>query len=86
MPVYEYRCAECQQATDLLLPYDRASDPHRCPGCDGPLRRVFSRVAVRLEGWGFTRNDGLVPDRPGGRHDWHTVKERAEKLSETGEL
>ena len=86
MPVYEYRCSACGDACDRILPHAEADDPGPCPGCGGELARRFSRVAVRYEGWGFRATDGLVPDRPGGRNDFRTVRERAEKLSDTGEL
>lgn len=86
MPVYEYRCEGCDEMVDRLLPHDEADQPGRCPLCGGELRRRFSRVAVRYEGWGFNSTDRLVPDRPGGRNDFREVRERAEKLADTGEL
>lgn len=81
MPVYEYQCETCNERTDRLLPYARASEPGPCAGCGGTLRRKFSRVGVKLRGWGFSATDGLVPDRP-GRGDFGAVSERAERLSE----
>lgn len=81
MPVYEYVCHDCGEAVERLLPMAAADEPGRCPACDGPLRRRFSRVAVKLEGWGFNRTDGMVPDRP-GRGDFRTVRDRAEAISE----
>jgi putative FmdB family regulatory protein len=86
VPVYEYRCGDCGELTDRILRHEQADDPGPCPACDGTLARRFSRVAVRYEGWGFRSTDALVPDRPGGRNDWRAVRERAEKLSDTGEL
>ena len=85
MPVYEYVCGDCGTHTDRVLPHARADAPGECT-CGGPLRRRFSRVAVRYEGWGFKHTDGLVPDRAGGRNDFRKVRERAEKLSDTGDL
>jgi putative FmdB family regulatory protein len=82
VPVYEYVCTACETTVDRLLPHERADDPGPCEACDGTLRRRFSRVAVKLEGWGFSRNDGLVADRPGGRGDFKQVRERAERISE----
>lgn len=82
MPLYEYRCGDCDLATDRVLPHDQADEPGPCPSCNGPLARRFSRIAVKLEGWGFSRTDGWVADRPGGRPDFKTVKERAERLSD----
>lgn len=81
MPVYEYVCEACDEATDRILPYDRADRPGPCPSCEGVLRRRFSRVAVRYEGWGFSKTDGMVPERP-GRGDFREVRERAERLSD----
>lgn len=80
--MYEYICKHCGSSVDRLLPHEHADTPGPCPNCQGDeLRRRFSRVAVRLEGWGFAATDGMVPDRP-GRADFRTVRERAERLSE----
>jgi len=83
VPVYEYVCGDCEARVDRILPHARVGDPGPCPTCGGVLARRFSRVAVRLQGWGFRATDALVPDRP-GRNDFRTVRERAEKLSDTG--
>ena len=82
MPVYEYICKHCGSSVDRILTHDLAERPGVCPHCDhDALKRRFSRVAVRLEGWGFAATDGLVPDRP-GRGDFRAVRERAERISE----
>lgn len=86
MPVYEYRCRDCEAEHDRLVSHARADTPEPCEACGGALQRRFSRVGVKLEGWGFARNDALVPERPGGRNDWRRVKEKAEQLSDTGEV
>ena len=83
MPLYEYLCTGCGHSVDRVLPHDEADRPGDCPECEGALRRRYSRVAVRLEGWGFAKNDAMVPDRP-GRADFKTIRERAERISETG--
>ncbi|MDX1658076.1 MAG: FmdB family zinc ribbon protein [Nitriliruptorales bacterium] len=82
MPLYEYVCRDCGSTVERILSHDEADTPGACPECDGDLDRRFSRVAVKLEGWGFSKTDGWVPDRPGGRPDFQTVKERAERLSD----
>jgi hypothetical protein len=47
------------------------------------LRRVYSRVGVRLDGWGFSRTDGLLPDnRP--RKDFKRLREKAEEIADSG--
>ena len=82
MPVYEYICKHCGSSVDRILSHDLAERPGACPHCDhDALKRRFSRVAVRLEGWGFSATDGLVPERP-GRGDFRAVRERAERISE----
>lgn len=82
MPVYEYVCEACGANSDRLLPHERADTPGDCGACGEPsLRRRFSRVAVRLEGWGFSRTDGMVPERP-GRGDFREVRDRAERIAE----
>lgn len=81
MPVYEYQCTACEERTERLLRHEQASEPGPCPDCGGDLRRRFSRVGVKLRGWGFSATDSMVPDRP-GRGDFGAVSERAERLSE----
>lgn len=82
MPLYEYICKHCGSASEQLLPHARVDTPGACPTCGRQdLRRRYSRVGVRYEGWGFAATDGMVPDRP-GRGDFRTVRERAERLSE----
>jgi predicted nucleic acid-binding Zn ribbon protein len=59
-----------------------AGVPGPCPECGGELRRTYSRVAVRLKGWGFSRTDALLPgDRP--RRDFKSLQEKAEEIAES---
>lgn len=83
MPVYEYACASCGEHVERLLPHARVGEPGPCPACDGDLVRRFSRVGVKLQGWGFAATDGMVADRP-GRSSFREVQERAERLSDGG--
>lgn len=84
MPVYEYLCTSCEEPHDRILPHEQADDPGPCPTCDGELKRQFSRVAVRYEGWGFNSTDSMIPDRPGGRGDFKQMRETAERISDGG--
>src|ERR671922_1490857 len=44
MPIYEFRCGDCGQAFDRLLPFDAAAPP--CPSCGGvDVRRMLSVIA-----------------------------------------
>ena len=83
MPLYEYRCRSCGGDTERLSPRERAHEPGPCASCGGELARRYGRVGVRLQGWGFSATDGLVPDRP-GRGAYRLVAERAERIAETG--
>ncbi len=79
MPVYEYACRECGAVEDHLLPLG-ADGPDTCAACGGPLRRKFSRVAVKYEGWGFTATDSLVKDTRG--KDFKELRSRAERIAD----
>lgn len=81
MPLYEYVCTGCGNSQERVVPHEEADAPGPCPDCDATLKRRFSRVGVRLEGWGFARNDAMVPERP-ARPDYRTIRERAERISE----
>jgi putative FmdB family regulatory protein len=82
VPLYEYRCRACGHHLEELQPMG-AEAPGACPSCGGELRRVYGRVAVRLEGWGFSRTDGLLrEDRP--RKDFKQLREKAEEIADSG--
>lgn len=51
MPIYEYRCDDCQQVTELLRPMSQAEDTVKCDSC-GSLRtrRVQSVFAATVTG------------------------------------
>ena len=59
-----------------MLPSEAA--PDRCSACDGELERRWSRIGVQLVGWGFARNDSLIPEGRGRR----SFKEISRKASE----
>jgi putative FmdB family regulatory protein len=79
VPVYEFACRACAAVEEHLLPLG-ADGPAECAACGGALRRKFSRVAVRYEGWGFSATDTLVNDTRG--KDFKALRERAEKISD----
>lgn len=79
MPVYEYACRSCSAVEDHLLRLGEEWE-QPCAACGGELRRKFSRVAVKYEGWGFTSTDSLVNDTRG--KDYKALRERAERISD----
>jgi predicted nucleic acid-binding Zn ribbon protein len=60
-----------------VLPGEKA--PEACPGCGGELKRRWSRVGIRLVGWGFSKNDGMVPEKR-GRADFKKIRDKASEL------
>ncbi len=55
MPIYEYRCQNCQQTTEILQRVDDAVPP--CPACGGELRRLVSAPAFQFKGEGWYVTD-----------------------------
>ncbi len=42
MPVYDYRCSECECEFTMLMPMSRSSDPMSCPSCAHNAQRLIS--------------------------------------------
>jgi putative FmdB family regulatory protein len=80
MPVYVYRCRSCGAGSEHLQPMGSAA-PGPCPGCGGELRKVYGRVAVTFDGWGFSKTDSLLPEGR-RRKDFRTLKSKAEEISD----
>lgn len=78
VPVFEYRCASCETEIEVIvLPGE--TQPQACSSCGGELARRWSRVGVQLVGWGFARNDALLPsDRR--RRSFKQVRDKAAEL------
>jgi putative FmdB family regulatory protein len=53
MPIYEYRCSECQLKFARLQPMGAGSDGITCPGCDSDrVERELSTFASSTRGAG----------------------------------
>ena len=61
----------------IVLPGEQA--PEACPDCGGALARRWSRVGVQLVGWGFARNDSLLPT-DGKRRPFKQIRDKASEL------
>lgn len=79
MPVYEFRCTSCRAVRDELRRLGEV-EPGNCPDCGASMRLRFGRVGVSYHAWGFDSTDSLV--RRPGRHDFRTVREKAEQIAE----
>ena len=78
MPIYDYLCLACGVRHEFVL-LASESPPETCPDCGGELSRRYGRVGVQLRGWGFSKTDSLVPERP-GRADFDTIRDKAAEL------
>ncbi len=55
MPVYEYRCTQCNHLFEAF--HHVGGSPGPCPVCGGPARRVFTSVGLIFKGSGFHTTD-----------------------------
>lgn len=52
MPIYEYRCAQCQNVfEEWLKSFD--DDAPNCPNCGGQAERIMSNTTFVLKGGGW---------------------------------
>jgi len=80
MPIYLFRCAECEAEHEELLPLGETGD-RTCPDCGGKATHQFARVAIKYDGWGFTATDSLVSDTKG--KDFKQLRSKAEEISDS---
>jgi putative FmdB family regulatory protein len=83
MPVYEYTCRACGHDEEHLQPLG-AGPPGPCASCGGELRRRWSRVAVKYQGWGYTSTDKLLPGDHRRDRDYRALRDRAERIADDG--
>ena len=56
MPLYEYRCEDCQRVNTVLVYSWSESEGRSCQTCGGnKLQRIFSKFALR-KSWGESLN------------------------------
>jgi putative FmdB family regulatory protein len=54
MPIYEYRCTECQQLFEEWCKHVEDSGTiHNCPICKGQAHRIMSNTSFALKGGGW---------------------------------
>ena len=56
MPLYEYKCKECNHQFDIIQKF--SDDPLEvCPECNGPLKKLIHSPSISFKGGGFYVND-----------------------------
>jgi len=57
VPLYEYKCDDCDSGFALKRSVDACHSDVNCPQCRGKVRRVFSAVPIIFRGSGFYITD-----------------------------
>lgn len=57
MPIYEYRCPECDTYYSKSRGISEPESSYSCETCNFKLIRVYSTVGVTFNGTGFYRTD-----------------------------
>jgi len=52
MPLYEYRCSDCQHEFEIIQKIS-AGRLRKCPECTGRLEKLVSKSAFHLKGGGW---------------------------------
>jgi putative FmdB family regulatory protein len=56
MPIYEYRCKDCQEVTEVLQKFSDAPLT-TCKSCGGTLERLISPPGLQFKGTGWYVTD-----------------------------
>ena len=64
MPIYDYRCSNCGQTTEVIHGIDVPA-PRFCPVCgaEGTLRKALTAPAVVFKGSGWAKKDRASSSR-----------------------
>jgi putative FmdB family regulatory protein len=62
MPIYDYKCENCNVKLTTRLPMDSRDDPQQCEICNQRMFRLIGVPAVRFKGSGFYSNDKKADD------------------------
>ncbi len=57
MPVYVFKCSECEAVFEKRLPYGHADEQVTCPKGHHLVRRVYTSPSVVYKGSGFYSTD-----------------------------
>ena len=58
MPLYKYRCTECESTFKVLQKNGKKDEKPECPECgSSEVERMISSVGIRFKGNGFYRTD-----------------------------
>ena len=59
MPLYDYRCADCEQIVEVMHGiHDQG--PEICEACGGQMRKALSTPAIHFKGSGWAKKDAAA--------------------------
>jgi putative FmdB family regulatory protein len=63
MPIYEYRCTQCQRTVEVIQKFSDAPLTS-CEACAGRMEKLISKAAFQLKGGGWYINDYSASSSP----------------------
>lgn len=77
MPLYEYRCPDCDRIDERLRRYEDRDSKANCPTCGGRAERIISAHHRQPDGiYSYAPNLGNPADF---ERKWEDANQRAEK-------
>lgn len=82
MPIYEYKCHQCGEITEILQKF--SDNPlTKCPACGGKVSKIISNCTFHLKGSGWYVTDYKNKDKKSEK-DADSKKGESEKREKSG--
>ncbi|MEO5969851.1 MAG: zinc ribbon domain-containing protein [Bdellovibrionia bacterium] len=85
MPLYEYKCSNCQKVHEEIQKFSDAP-LEICPSCQGPLTKLMSMSSFSLKGTGWYTTDYKRSSAPAGAEGSSEAKTGTEASSDGKEV
>ena len=56
MPIYEFRCTECDEVSEEMLSFKDKTKTIKCPICNNESKRIMSLGSFHLKGSGWYKD------------------------------
>ena len=56
MPIYEFRCIECDEVSEEMLSFKNKTKTIKCPICNNKSERIMSLGSFHLKGSGWYKD------------------------------
>ena len=64
MPIYEFRCVECDEVSEEMLSFKDKTKTIKCPICNSKSERIMSLGSFHLKGSGWYKDGYGKKDSP----------------------